>query len=443
MKKSIRNIVILVCIGVGLCAGYFIVLANEDPAQSGVLYKLGGDKIKRVRIDNGYGSFVFERRDGDWIVESGGGVYRTNPEKMKLLISCLNEFAIIRMLPEEKIEYGFNEPQAKVLVTTDGGKGYGFDVGADAISGSSVYIKSGGKVMLTSTGMTSQLTGSLAAYRAKDVLTVDPSNIRSIEYYVKGEKTLELRNTDYKNWTMGFPFEAPARSVILNEYVSKLRNLIIAGYVDSGNTPEDTGLANPASSMVLTDEAGVRQRLDFGSIDGNLEYVRIGGESDIVKLYAADVDFSGLTPRGVMYVAPLDIDISRVRSVSIQAEGVNDVFTLQHANEGDGASDVAVKLNGADVSLPDFASVYFKIMTLNADGYETGGEAPVYAEREAVCAVTLTNGEKIELSLYGRDADTLYMFVNGELLTSGQTIFYTERSSLTELFYRLQNIKRK
>jgi hypothetical protein len=435
MKKNgryIRNIIILVCVCAALAAAYFLITAHEDPATAGVLYKLGNDKITQVAIDNQYGSFLFEQQDGAWIVESGG-IYRTNPEKMDLLFASLEEFEITRMLEEEKNEYGFDVPQAEVSVSTKGGKKYSFVVGNEAIAGSSVYIKSNGQIMLTSTAMTAQLTGSLAAYRAKDVLMVDTANIRSIEYYAEGEKTLSVTNTDYKNWSMIYPFEVPARKVVMNELVSNLSSLTIAGYVDSENINEETGLSEPVGKMVLTDEAGVQQTLEFGAVSDTLQYVSIGTENDIVKLYVADLDFSELTPEGVMYIAPLDADVSQVQSMSVQTGGTTDTITLEYNSE-----DVTAKLNGAEIPYSStFVSIYFKWITLNADGYDTEPITP--GECEAVCTMTMLSGETIELSLYQRDADTLYMYVNGQMLMEGQTKFYMDRSSLTELLYRVQS----
>ena len=429
-RRSIRTICILVGVCAVLAAAYFLITANEDPAAAGVLFRLGGDSIAQVKIDNQYGSFVFEQQDGAWVVESGG-VYRTNPEKMTLLLSCLQEFSIDRMLPEEKSDYGFESPQAQVSVTTAGGRNYDFTVGAEAIKGVSVYIKSNGQVMLTSTGMTSQLTGSLTAYRAKDVLMVDPASIRSIEYYVDGEKTLSLSNADYQSWTMSYPFTAPARRVVMNELISRLRSLVIAGYVDSGSG--ETGLDHAGSKMVLTDGVGVQQTLEFGDVSGSVQYVRIGAEADVVQLYTTDLDFSELTPEGVMYIAPLNIDASQVQSISVEADGVSDTITVEHSDD-----DLTAYLNGGQLSDEDFTSVYYKLIALNADGCETQGPEP--GECAAVCTATLTNGSKVELSLYRRDADTLYLYLNGQMLTSGQTRFYMPQSSLSELLYRLRDV---
>jgi len=437
MKKngrSIRNGIILACVCAVLATSYFLIAAKENPAARGVLYQLGGDKIAAVRIDNQYGSFAFEQQGGEWVVDSGG-IYRTNPEKISLLLGCLEKFSITRMLPDEKSDYGFGAPQAEVWVTTQSGKTYNFLVGADAISGSSVYIKSDGNVMLTSTAMTSQLTGSLAAYRTKDVLMVDPAKIRSIVYYENGVETLSVSNTDYHNWTMGYPLSVPAREVVLNELIARLRTLTIAGYADLADADTNNGLSAPTAKMVLTDESGVQQTLEFGAVSDTLQYVRIGAEKDIVQLYAADLDFSKLTPEGVMYLAPLDIDITTVQSISIQSGGITDTFTLDHSG-----AEITAKLNGAEISYSlALVPVYFKCVTLNADGYDVNPVASGVCE--AVCTTTLITGETVELSLYGRDADTLYLYVDGKPLMNGQTMFYLDRSSLSEMLYRLERAK--
>lgn len=429
--RTVRNGILLGVLCVALASAYFLISANENPAAKGMLYELGNDEITNVSIENTFGNYDFYQQDGSWVVESDG-VYRTNPEKIKLLLGCLESFTISRMLADEKAEYGFDEPQAQVSVQTEQGKSYRFTVGNEAISGASVYIKSGDDIMLTSTAMTSQLNGSLAAYRAKDVLMVDPAKIRSIEYSVNGEQMLTLTNTDYHNWKLEYPFAAPGREVILNELIAKLRTLVIAGYVDSTSDVGDTGLGTPAASMTLTDENGVKQTLDFGAVQDTVQYVRIGGKSDIVQLYFSDLDFSNLTPEALMYVAPLDIPVDLVQSVLVEAEGEQDLLVVDRSGE----ATQAVR-NGEVIDYANtFVSIYFKCITINADGYDAAQLEP--GAEQAAITVTKTDGTTVSLSLRVRDASTLYLFVDGEPVLSDGNMFYTDASSLTELLYRLR-----
>jgi len=432
--KTVRNGILLGVLCVALAGAYFLISANENPAAKGVLYELGNDRITNVSIENTFGNYDFYQQDGNWVVESDG-VYRTNLEKMKLLLGCLESFTISRMLADEKAEYGFDDPQAQVSVQTEQGKNYRFTVGNETVSGASVYIKSSDDIMLTSTAMTSQLNGSLAAYRAKDVLMVDPASIRSIVYFVDGEQKLSLKNTNYHDWTLEFPFQAPAREVVLNELVAKLRTLVIAGYVDATSGKSDTGLSAPAASMILTDQNGVTQTLDFGSVLDTVQYVRIGSESDIVQLYTSDLDFKDMTPEGMMYVAPLDIPIDSVQSVSIKTDGAEDLLVLDRSG-----AVISATLNGKPVDYAEtFVSIYFKCITINADGYDTTPLAQ--GEREATITVTKTDGETVELAIYHRDEDTQYLYKNGEPIHSGDTVFYTDARSLAELLYRLTGAK--
>jgi hypothetical protein len=432
--KKIRNGILLGLLCAGCVAAYLLITAHESPAAKGVLYNPGNDPISRVHIENRYGSFDFYEQDGAWVVESGG-IYRTNPQKIRLLLASLEQFKIIRMLADEKSEYGFESPQAIVRVETKGKGGFGFVVGDEAISGSSVYIKSDGKVMLTSSSMTAQLTGSLAAYRAKDVLEVIPAEIRSIEYYINGERTLLLANESYQSWRMKVPFHAPARNVVMNELIAKLRTLTIAGYVDLATDDKEFGLDFPAASMVLTDQNGVTQQLDFGAVADTLQYVRIGEEHDIVKLYAKDLSFSALTPAGVMYIAPLDIPIDLVQSVLIRVGDETDTLTL----ERDSSVGTAF-LNGTNIPYSEaFVSIYFKCITLNADGYDTDPSQP--GTCEAVITTTLIDERTVSLSLYRRDESTLYLYVDGKPIQDGQTMFYLEEDVLHELLYRLNKAK--
>jgi len=184
--------------------------------------------------------------------------------------------------------------------------------------------------------------------------------------------------------------------------------------------------------MTLTDQNGATQTLYFGTVTDTLQYVRIGSESDIVQLYASDLDFSALTPEGVMYIAPLDIPVDSVESVSIQSNGTEDVLALDRSG-----AEVKATLNGNPIDYTDtFVSIYFKCITINADGYDSNPSTQ--GAREAMITVKKTDGEIVELSLYRRDASTLYLYVNGEPILAGETMFYTNALSLEELLYRLQ-----
>ncbi|MEG1859600.1 MAG: hypothetical protein RR193_04575, partial [Christensenellaceae bacterium] len=130
MKKNIRNLLILVIVFAALLTVFLILDSNNDPAATGVLYKIEDDGIKKIEINNEFGSYAFEKTGEEWMISSGEDTYRTNPEKMNLLISSLQSVPIDRVLDEKIAEYGFEQPRATVKVTDTKGNTYSFLVGA-------------------------------------------------------------------------------------------------------------------------------------------------------------------------------------------------------------------------------------------------------------------------------------------------------------------------
>ncbi|MEG2957880.1 MAG: hypothetical protein RR826_06405, partial [Christensenellaceae bacterium] len=163
MKKNIRNLLILVIVFAALLTVFLILDSNNDPAATGVLYKIEDDGIKKIEINNEFGSYAFEKTGEEWMISSGEDTYRTNPEKMNLLISSLQSVPIDRVLDEKIVEYGFEQPRATVKVTDTKGNTYSFLVGAETASRANAYVYDlkTKKSMVTSTAAVSQLTGSL------------------------------------------------------------------------------------------------------------------------------------------------------------------------------------------------------------------------------------------------------------------------------------------
>lgn len=424
MKKQARKLLLLLVVAVALGGTYLWLSTANNPAQTGVLYRLeGNETVVDIRLQNEYGQFQFVPEDGEWLVMTESR-YRANPEKLQLLLSNLSLLPVSRVLEGSLPEYGLEQPVAQVVFTTSTGAENRFSVGAQTASRSGVYIRDDktGTVMITSTGVVSQLDGSLSAYRAKDVLKIKATSIRHIQYFVDSQPVVTAVNSNFKDWALTFPFAAPARTIPLNELVTGMRSWSVAGYPEGGETPE-MGLQGPAHTLVLTDADGNTQRLEFGASDGVTTYVRIGEGDEIVKLYTVDLDFSALTPDGLLFIAPLKTAVDETSSVTIQYQNRQAVFQLNH-----GASPPAVTYNGQPVSYNDFISVFSKYVGLNADGREVSGQPG-----EAVFTFTtlLTDGTQRTLSLAMRDEASYYM------LLDGKAEYYMEADKVEELLYRM------
>ncbi len=426
MKKTVISLIALGGVLVLLLIIYLNLSTNTNPEVTGVLYKIEEDGIAQIELTNEFGTFKFDKKENEWYVHSNKESYRASKPKMDLMQSALESFKIERVLDTQSEEYGFNNPTATVKVTDTKGNTYSFDVGNETASRASVYIKDkSGKAMVASASEVAQLTGSLQAYRTNEVFTVDTANIRNIKLFEQGSMLIDISNNSYKDWYITYPFNAPARKVVLTEFVSKLRNWQIAGYPKENLTEEQMGLNAPSSQIEITDEAGLTQKLFIGKEEGTQTYVQIG-EGEVVMLYTTDLDFSTLTPEQVMYVAPLASPIDNVSAISVEYEGDVYEYNLDYTTKTP-----KVTQNGEEVPYEKFTAIYAKYITLNAKGYapmQSGDNTPV-----AKLKTVLKDGSTLELTLTNKDADTLYMLIDGK------KEFYLYKADLEELLYRIKN----
>ena len=425
MTKQLRGILALAVAAIVLGGAYLLINNRQGAADTGVLAVLKqGESISTVTIENQYGRFSFAQIDDKWNVETNGRRYRANDEKMELMLSALNSLPITRILDEELPEYGLSQPIATVTFATSKGRAYSFTVGNETVSAGGAYIKdkTGGQTMVTTTAAVAQLTGSLAAYRSKQVLTIDSDILYSIAYYKNGQKVVEVANNGPKNWFMSYPYDAPARSIELNELTSKMRKWSVAGYPNETDFAK-MGLDNNANRLELTDANGNTQSLVIGDSDGGTgTYVRIGEGDEIVKLYTVDLDFDVLHPNKLIFVAPLKTTVDKLSAIHIKTPEEAIEFTVEQLADGQ-----RITSGNKEISMEDFSSMFFQYIAMNAQGRD-----PAQASEEAVAVLTttFTDGTTAKLTLVPRDTETYYM------LLDGKTEYYLSVADLEQLLYR-------
>lgn len=430
--KKYRTIVVLAALAV-LMAGIYIWMETTDDASiSGTLYRLGeGETITSISIDNTYGTYDFAPdEEGRWTVTADGNTYRTHSGKMELMTAALNNIEITRVLKEEFEDYGLSSPQAIVSCTTSKGKNYSFAVGNETASKAEVYIRNqgSGDVMVTTTAAVAQFTGSLSAYRDKEIFTIDKENITAVEYYKDGQKQLSVQSTN-GSWQLTYPFEAPARQIAMNEFLSSAKAWTAAGFPNEGNEDyASMGLESSGHWLDFTDRNGETQRLLIGGTQGTGTYVRTGGEDEVAVMYTTDLEFTDFTPDGLVFIAPLKSTIDQLAAIVVQTAAGTDTFEVEQLEGGK----QRVLLNGVEIDSNAFASVFSKYIGMNADGY-----APGEAGEEVVAVLTsvYVDGSAAQLVLQPRDESTYYMLVDGK------TDFYMNASELETLLYRINSVK--
>ena len=450
VKNKYKILISLITV---FAAAFFII--NSVFASGAVFSLKNGEEITSITIDNEYGIFFFFREADDpanlssdgiassrskgnpgmddrihiWFVETEGIRYRTNAPKMTLLLESLSSLPVKRVLESERDGYGLAFPVAHALLKTNAGRRYEYSFGNTGTDVNTVYTKNtGGSVILTDTFAFNQVTGNLAAYRDKNVFSVDLLDIDTLEYGCSGQLTIVCRKEGPTEWYMDYPWKVPARHIELTELIAHMAAWGIGGYPEAVDQKE-AGLDPPLETLVLVDAKGNRQKLDFGKTDGLYRYVQIGGQGDVVFLYAVDVDFSVLSAESLLFIAPLRTQMGEVSTFSVKS-GAN-VWTLSY----DQLSDTAFWDYGL-LDNEEFVSIFFKFISMVADGYDTGILPQLGGKPIAVMSLKKTDNGSAKLELFPRDKDTYFMRINGD-----DTPYFINAVRLSNLLDRITDLE--
>lgn len=425
MRIKHKKLLVLLIILAVLIVAYIALSTSEDPGISGKLFSIEGQQVEWIELKNNYGEYDFTLENGAWTVSENGQSYRTNPQKMKLMLDSLNDFTLSRVLDQEIGLYGFEEPVANVTLRTDAGEEYAFLVGNTTASASSIYVKDAKSnvVGITATATVAQLDGSLSAYRDKNVFTIDSTNLRQLVYYKAGQPAIGLVSNG-ENWYLSHPYEAPANALAVNELLAMINGWTIAGFPDMEQIDEtDMGLADTSDALILVDANGNKQMLQFGGTSGSATFVRTGGEGDVAMLYTADIDFTGFDEQNLLFVTPLRAPLERVSTMTIMLDGQEYELKADHAAK-------TASQNGRLIDYEDFVGIYYKYILLVADGRDAAG--PKDKTVVAQMRTTADDGQELNLTLVPRDESTYFM-----VLSDGTSVYYMNRQRLEALAERI------
>ena len=226
MRTGVR-LGLLALVAVVLGGVYFFLSRDTEPTTTGFLYTFpSGDRLEEMRIVNQKGSCSRSaREDGKWDHHRTWqlpGQPAESPASWR--ISCWRCRSIASCTGAAP-EYGLDNPQATIEMTTTSGIRKALLVGNLTASKAQVYLKDkdSGKVFVSDLGSVTQFDGSLDAYRDKDIFSVDKNNIVEFSYFVDGEKQVTAQRTNGQDWQLTYPYESPAREIEINEFLIGLR----------------------------------------------------------------------------------------------------------------------------------------------------------------------------------------------------------------------------
>jgi hypothetical protein len=426
--KEYRNILILLVVAAVLGSFYFILSSRTDPAATGQLFRFPkDDEITTIHLTNSFGSFTFQKNEEIWILTEPGN-YRVYPEKTAIMEKFLITLPVVRMLDSELEEYGLSNPRITIDLTSKQNIHKNFSIGNLTPSQAQVYIKDtlSGKIYLCDAGSIAQLEGSLNAYRAKEVFSIDKFNISTIVYYKNGEKVVGLKKLNSGGWVLDFPYEGPVRNIEISEILKNMTKWSISGFPEKETLDiSNIGLKDPLDVVEVLDANGKSQRIEFGTIDNGMVYTRTGSQEDIAKVFQVDVDFSKFSAESLLYYVPLKTTIDKALKIEIITLSESITLDIDHA-----ADPPIISSNGQILEYEKFVSFFVKYISLSANGYDPN---KFTGQPYMTMTTTINNGQKVTLRLYIRDSSSYYM------VTDDNSRFFVNKDKVDLMMERLQN----
>lgn len=440
-KRKITNLMILLAVLILLAVSY-VILRNhnqaeqkeEESAETSEIVSVDVDNIKKIGFMISGESVVFVK-DGDlWKMESDEN-FPVKAEQITVLTDALAEVTANRTLEdvEELSEYGLDDPENVIEVTTADDENIKIAVGSTNESTGDCYVylnDDKNTVYTTDSDFSTVFAGSLMNYaEGEDYPTIIGSNIEKVELDQADHSfVLQSSDTAVSGWsyTDSNGNVKDAESSAVSSLQSAIAGFTYANYYEYHcETPETYGLDQPYAtlkvsyteaeedtdsessdeetqtvekSMVLYigDEDGNGNR--YTMVDGSTEVHAISTESLGEVLDGALENVENLTVSNVLLK---DLD-----SLTVDYDKSTHTFTLETVTSDDEEeeSKTVYYMDGKELDTLGFSTFYNNVVALTAQEMAEEGIVP---EGDAELSFTFAkkDGTSVNVQYYPYDSN--------------------------------------
>jgi hypothetical protein len=236
---------------------------KQEEAEKQV-FSIDWDKLEGIKLTNGYGNFLVEKREAEAEEGSPAGAQKTEWRVTEPLQADADDTAINGMVnnlkgvkieqvvtesPENLEYYGLKEPEIRIALRVAEGVEAPDPllVGAKSPIGSNSYAmwEGGDKVLLLSTHLNPQFDKGLHDLRHKKIFAFKREDVERLRILRSGDPEMELVKEGDK-WELVLPFRARASETAVDEVLNKLTTLKAEAFVDEApKALADYGLEQP------------------------------------------------------------------------------------------------------------------------------------------------------------------------------------------------------
>jgi len=235
------------------------------------------DQITRVEVKRAAGeTTVLERKDGQWAITAPRPL-RADQDAASSLVSSAASLSSDQVVfdkpPANLDEFGLKSPSVEVILTGKDGKQKIIEIGDEAPTGSSYFVRLAGDPRVFTIASYNKLaldkTGN--DLRDKRLLTFDQNKLTRVELTAKGQ-TLEFGKNGRNEWQIVKPQPVRADGALVDELVRKLGDAkmdALAAGDDIKKAAQGFNAGAPAGVVRVTDAAGTQELVVHRGADKN------------------------------------------------------------------------------------------------------------------------------------------------------------------------------
>ncbi|MDM7914782.1 MAG: DUF4340 domain-containing protein [Candidatus Eisenbacteria bacterium] len=256
--------------------------------------KLQVEQVDRIRIVShdeasaatGKETILQKRGDG-WVVETEGS-HRAEPKFIDDILQRLPRFYydnVVSENPEKQSLFHVDSTGIEVWITQKGTDVAHFFVGKGGPDFLSTYVRAAesNRVIQVPEYLPSLFTRG-NSWRARQIVDIDPEQIRRIEYVSPSRGQLTLARDETGAWMIESPEKAPADPAKMKIALRSVANMRATDFGDDV-TPEQAGVAADTTKIQITLADGSTQVVQVGGpAPRNQIYVRRQGTDEVMTL---------------------------------------------------------------------------------------------------------------------------------------------------------------
>jgi hypothetical protein len=270
----------------------------EDLRDRNILHIDAAD-VSSFDLSNASGQLAASKKNDQWQFTKPG-TSLADPDAMDGLLQAVANAkmaSIVEEKPEHLDRYGLQKPA--ITFTATEGKGSPATLLVGKKSGSAYYARDASRptIFTINDDVYSKLTQKYAELRDKKVVNIPATDMQQIQISdAAGSLAVSRKKDDSENWIFQAPEQQKGKPASGWKIVDALTGLTADEIIDHPSAGDLKSLANPETTVVVTNAKGEKTTIRFSKATGEFVYAQNSNSTSLYKLKEGAVTGLNLKP---------------------------------------------------------------------------------------------------------------------------------------------------